>query len=98
MQKIMLAVLTLTLSPLSYEPAQGQNFKDTVSWMHNAAKYNYSIKNDELDSTEVPLENTCNHFIIVQKHTGKRSHVWTLTLDLSNASGRTKMSASALSP
>ena len=37
---------------------------------------------NELDSTEVPLANTCKEFVIIQKHAGKHDSTFKITMDL----------------
>jgi hypothetical protein len=67
-----LIALLAVITPLGQ--LTGQTFEETVSWMHNASKYNYTAKDGEMDATEVPANNTCHNFVIVQKHDGKHNN------------------------
>jgi hypothetical protein len=76
-----LIALLAVMTP--FGQSAGQTFKGTVSWMHHASEYNYTVgKDGESGFTEVPITNTCHNFVIVQKHSGKHSIVSVLTLDL----------------
>ena len=70
------AVMTLVRA------AHAQSFKETVSWMHRLSTYSALAHDRDLDLTEVPLENTCRNFVVIHRHTGKYTDVFTVTLDL----------------
>jgi hypothetical protein len=76
--------LALFVVILTASLAQGQTFKETLRWMHNASEYNssYDSTKNGLDATEVPLANTCTTFVIIQKHTGDYGHTFKVVLDL----------------
>ena len=64
--------------------AQGQSFKETLRWMHNASEYNVSSDptKGDFDWVEVPLTNTCTNFVITLEHDGETKHTFKAVLNL----------------
>src|SRR5437879_3961314 len=50
-------------------PAQAQSFKETLGWMHQSSAYHAFVDatDNALESTQVPLTNTCTNFVIIQE-------------------------------
>jgi hypothetical protein len=79
-------VVVLVLGGLAVGQS-GPTFKDTLRWLHNASEYHSTwVKvtggGSRLDSIEVPLENTCSHFVIIARTQTQSLLQGTNTMDL----------------
>jgi len=79
-KKSTLAVLAfVALLLLCVAPAQAQSFKETLGWMHQSSEYHafFDATDNALESTQVPLTNTCTNFVIIQERSAARQPPYT---------------------
>ena len=64
---------------LCVAPAQAQSFKETLGWMHQSSEYHAFVDatDNALESTQVPLTNTCTNFVIIQERSAARQPPYT---------------------